>query len=249
MDVIYRTSVLLGTVFDALGSHSHSVCSKPVRWVNSHHFTKEARDGGGVRDVKEQMMKHLVQETWSPELPASLGISLGSFPLSLPDSPFCPDSIFLSRFSINYSCLFLIFPLSSLSFPVFLSTVFSLCFSSSNSYFLFSFLSFQFSVVFFPAQQYFPRKTDLIYYQSFAALCPVFTHSSSLAADEPLITVPHNLIPISNTHMVLLMSGQVGSYPGCLSRSYPLQREELKGRIISLYPAVPQTTQMERPML
>ena len=64
MDVIYRTSVLLGTVFDALGSHSHSVCSKPVRWVNSHHFTKEARDGGGVRGVPGCGQQVDIDEAW-----------------------------------------------------------------------------------------------------------------------------------------------------------------------------------------
>ena len=207
--------------------------------------------GGGVRDVKEQVMEHLVQETWSPELPASLGISLGSFPLSC-------SQILASSVQIRFFCLdFLLTTLAYFSFspsPLFLSQSFSplfFPFASLPPIHISSFPSFPFSslLYFFPAQQYFPRKTDLIYYQSFAALCPVSTHSSSSAVDEPLIAVPHSLIPISNTHMVLLMSRQVGSYPGCLSRSYPPQREEVKDRIISLYPAVPQSTQMARPML
>ena len=113
MDVIYRTSVLLGTVYDALGSHSHSVCSKPMRWVTSHHFTKEARDGGwgeGRQRVGDGTPCSGNLESWIACLPWYLP---GFFPsLLLPDSCFfCPDSIFLSRFSINYSSLFLIPPL------------------------------------------------------------------------------------------------------------------------------------------
>lgn len=120
---------------------------------NSHQFTKEARDGGGVRDVKEQVMEHLVQETWSPELPASLGISLGSFPLScsqiLPSVQtrfFCLDFLLttLAYFSFSPSPLFLSQSFSPLFFP----------FASLPPIHISSFPSFPFSslLYFFPAQ-------------------------------------------------------------------------------------------------
>lgn len=183
-------------------------------------------------------MKHLVQETWSPELPASLGSSLGSFPLSC--------SQILPSVQIRFFCLdFLLTTLAYFSFspsPLFLSQSFSpllFPFASLPPIHISSFPSFPFSSLLY----FFQPSSISLGKQIQSTISPL-----QLCARSPLTPVLWlwmslwSLIPISNTHMVLLMSGQVGSYPGCLSRSYPLQREELKGRIISLYPAVPQTT-------
>lgn len=151
MDVIYRTSVLLGTVYDALGSHSHSVCSSPWAGKFPPVYQRGQRWGWGEGRQRAGDGTPCSRKLGS-ELPASLGISLGSFPLSC--------SQILPSVQIRFFCLdFLLTTLAYFSFPplLFLSQSFSPLFFSLCLFLQFIFPLFlpflsQFSVVFFPAQ-------------------------------------------------------------------------------------------------